>query len=116
MPTSDFVGRELRQHRRFRQPAAARDRRNDRNDVPALERCGLFLQVADVVIVDVDVDEAPQPSVGAVEVMLERTVAGGQVLEQFTHRLAIHLHGVELVGERPQRCRNKDLDHDLAIW
>ena len=48
-----------RGHRR----GATRDRRDDAQRVAGLHRCLLLLQVPDVLVVQVDVDEVPQPTI-----------------------------------------------------
>ena len=64
----DLVAGQLRQRRRFRRcrsRRAAGDRRNDAHRVARLERRLILLQIPDVIVVDVDVDEAAQLAVGA---------------------------------------------------
>ena len=58
---------------------AARHRRNDADRVARLHRRLLFLQIADVLVVQIDVDEAPQLALLVVEVLASarRTASSG---------------------------------------
>ena len=67
---------------------------------PAFSGVCFLLQVADVLVVQVDVDEAPQPPIVAVEVTAQVGVAARQGRERLADGAALHLHGVELVGVR----------------
>ena len=77
---------------------------------PGLDRRLLLLQVADVLVVQVDVDEAAQLALVVVEVLLAaRRDCVRQVGEQLADRRAVDLDGVLLVGERPQRSRESGI-------
>ena len=98
---------------RHHQPPAAsgwrrlrRRRRHDAQRVARLHRRLLLLQVADVLVVQIHVDEVPQPPLVGVEVLLQAVVAGGEVLEQLADGGSGHFHRLLLVGERPQRRRD----------
>ena len=69
---------ERRQVRR-RRAAAARDRRDDADRVALAQRRLFLLQVADVFVVDVDVDEVTQLALLVVQVLLQLRVRGGTV-------------------------------------
>ena len=68
-----------------------------------------FLQIADVFVVQVDVDEAAQLALLVVEMRLQPFVLRRQVGEQLANRRAVDFDGVLLSGERPQRSRNQNL-------
>ncbi len=106
----EIVLGELRKgRRRFRRRRAARDRRDDADRVARVDRRLLLLQVADVFVVDVDVDEAAQLAFSVVQMRLEAGVPADQIGQQLAHRFAIHFDRVLPVGERPQRGRNQNL-------
>ena len=91
---------------------AAGDRRNDADGVDRLDRRLFLLQIADVFVVDVDVDEAAQLALLVVQVRLQPTVLARQIGEQLADCRARGVNGVLLVGVRPQWCRNQDFRHD----
>src|SRR5918993_187527 len=88
--------------------SAARDRRHDAQLVAGLDRGLELLEVADVLVVEVDVDE-PVELVRALE--QARLDAGGLGLEAVEHRgdgAAVGLDDVGAVGEVTQGGRDAD--------
>jgi hypothetical protein len=88
---------------------AARDRRDDADRIAGLQRRLLFLQIPDVLVVHVDVDEAAQLPFLVVEVRLQPGVLRRQIGKQLADSLAVGLHRLFLVGERPERRGNQNL-------
>src|SRR5688500_2096791 len=82
------------------------NRRNNAERVAALHRCLLLLQIADVLVVQVDIDEVPQLALLRVEVLLQAVVLLRQVGEELADGGAADFDGLELVGERAERRGN----------
>src|SRR5262245_35008914 len=85
------------------------DRRNDADRVSRLHRRVLFLEIADVLVVQVDVDETPELALLVVEVRREPGVRRGEIDEQLANRRAVDFDSVLLSSERPKRSRNQNL-------
>ena len=60
----------------------AGDRRDDAHRVARLERRLILLQIADVFVVDVDVDEAAQPAFVVEQMLLQPAEAAREIAEQ----------------------------------
>src|SRR3990170_1978929 len=67
---------------------------------------------AHVLVVDVDVDEAPEVTV-LHQPLLDAGVVGLQILDHRAERLALRRDGLLAVGERPQDRRDPNLDCHL---
>src|SRR5690606_36479155 len=94
-------------------PAAARDRRNDAERVAVAQRRRLLLEIADVVVVDVDVDEVPQPALLVVQVALQIRVLRRERGQHLPDGAALDLDAVLLPGEGPQGRRDVyDVSHN----
>ena len=89
----------------------ARDRRDDADGVAAVHRRLLVLQIADILVVHVDVDEAAQLSLLVVEMGLEAAVPPRQIGEQFAHGRAGDVDGVLFIRVRPERRRDENFRH-----
>ena len=94
---------------------AARHRRDDADRVARLHRRLLLLQVPDVLVVDVDVDEAAQLALLVVQVRLQPGVLRRQVGEQLADGRAVGVDGVLLIGVRPQRCGNQNFRRHVKL-
>ena len=90
-------------------------RRDDADRVAGLERRLILLQVADVFVVDVDVDEAAQLAFVVEQMLLQAAKPRRQVCKQLADGRAVELDDVELVGERTQRCGNVDFDGHVRL-
>ena len=62
------------------------------------------MQIADIVIVEIHVDEAPELAVFLVEMMTQVGVLRRQVLEELTDRLAFGLHDILFARVHPEGC------------
>src|SRR5688572_9465533 len=82
---------------------ATRHRWNDANRVARLHRGLLFLQIPDVLVVEIDVDEAAELSLLVVEVRLQPRILRGEVGEQLADRRAVDFDGILLPSERSKR-------------
>ena len=87
---------------------AAGDRRDDADRVARRDRRLLFLQVADVLVVQVHVDEAPQLALVVIQVRLQAAVPARQVGEQLADGRAVGLDRILLIRVRSQRSWNQD--------
>src|SRR5262245_61349983 len=76
-------------------PSSPRDGGDDGHRVPGLERRGLGLQEAHVLVVDEQPDVAPEVSRRVAQPVLQPTVPGLEALDQGGHvrRLQLHLGG-----------------------
>jgi hypothetical protein len=83
-----------------RRPGTAGNRRHDADRVPRLERRLLAIEMADVLVVDVDVDEAAQPAVVVVQMAAEIPVFADEPLQRVANGRPVDLHDVLLAGER----------------
>jgi hypothetical protein len=109
-----FFACQLRRllHRRV---GPARHRWHDADRVARLERRLLAIEVADVLVVHVDVDEAAELSVIVVQMTAQIAVPGDKRLEQLADGTAVELHDILPVGERPERCRDQNpMGHDMS--
>lgn len=104
-----FVGRQRGQGRRGDIDAAG-DRRDDAHRIARLERRLILLQVADVLVVHVHVDEAPELALVREEVFPKPGELGGQAGEQLADGGAVKLDRIKFVGERAERRRDLDSD------
>ena len=93
---------------------AACHRRNDADRVARRDRRLLLLQVADVFVVQVDVDEAAQLALIVVQVRLQAGVLRRQIGQQLADRCAVGLDRVLLIGVRSQRGRDQDFRRHSA--
>ena len=111
-----FLRRQRRQlplgDRRARR--AARHRRDDAERVARLQGGVFLLQVADVLVVQVDVDEAPQLAFVVVEVLAQVAVGRDQVRQRFAHRPARDFDAFLLVDVGPERRGNVDRRHKIS--
>src|SRR5436853_35782 len=82
---------------------ASRDGRNDAHGVGGGHRCLLLLQIADIFVVHVDIDEAPQLPLLVVQVRLETAVPARQIGQQIADRGAVGVDRFFLIGVRPER-------------
>src|SRR5262249_33497942 len=78
-------------HREYRGELASRDRRHDRHLVAVLQRRLLGLEEADVLLVDVDIDEAAQLTRLVEQAVLQTWVLALDVADQAVDRLALAL-------------------------
>src|SRR5581483_4103576 len=69
--------------------ASSRQRRQDREDVTLLDRRVQGLKEADVLVVDVDVHEPVQRTVGLGDLALESGIAAVQVVDELSDRAAL---------------------------
>src|SRR3990172_3800835 len=90
---------------------AAGDGGDDAHHIRLLHRCALFLQVADVLVVQINVDEAAQLAVVGVEVPAQVAVLGDELLQELPHRLRLQVQRLLLAGVLPERRRDDDLRH-----
>jgi hypothetical protein len=97
--------------RRLNGGGAARHRRDDADRVAGLERRGLFLQIADVFVVDVHVDEAAQLSFAGVQMRAQVAELRREIRERLADGRAGHLHGVRLAGVGAQRGGDQNRGH-----
>ena len=88
---------------------AAGDRRDDAQRVAGLHRRLLAIEVADVFVVQVDVDEAAQLALVVVEVLLQPFVSRRQLSEQLADGGAVDFDDVLLAGEGPKGRGDIDL-------
>src|SRR5574337_1840679 len=88
--------------------SAARDRRDD-GDVVALLQGGLLaLEEADVLLVDVDVDEPPDLAALLDQPLPEPGVLPLEVLDQVHHGVALRLHLARALRHSPQGSGDSD--------
>ena len=84
------------------------DRRDDADRVAGRDRRLLLLQVADIFVVQIDVDEAAQLALLVEQMVLQPGVLLRQIGEQLAHRRAVSLDRVLLIRVRPERCWNQN--------
>ena len=81
--------------------------------------CGGVLEVADVVVVEVDVDEGAELAFGGEEVLLEVGVGGGELREDCVYGCAGDGDGLVAAGVAAQRGGDVDLHaspFSLSMW
>jgi hypothetical protein len=105
----DLLGIERRLRRRCRGTAATGHRRDDAHRVARLHRSPFFFEIADVFVIQIDVDEATQPSIFVVKMLLQRLVFARQLRKQLADGGAFELDDITLSSEGPQRCGNVNL-------
>ena len=76
------------------------NRRHDADDITRLELGRVALEIADVIVVDVDVHEVPQLAVVGIEMPLEVGELRGQGGQHFADGAAFGVDGVLLAGVR----------------
>ena len=111
--TSHFVGGQRGQlaHRlsgERRRTGPARHGRDDAHRVAGLQRRLVLLQIADVFVVDVNVDEAAHAALVVEQMLLQPGKPRRQVCKQLVDGRPVELDDVELVGIRTERCGNVD--------
>src|SRR5215470_17421116 len=93
-------------HREHRPELASRDRGYDRHLVAVLQRRLLGLEEADVLLVDVDIDEAAQLSRLVEQAVLQTRVLALEVADQAVDRLALALDLGAALRQSTQRGGN----------
>ena len=86
----------------------ARDARHDRDRVAGFERRAVLRQVADVLLVHVDIHEIPEAAVLGKQVASELVVPLDEVVEGLTNALRLDLHRVLIARVLPERRRDED--------
>jgi len=71
------------------------------------------LQVADILVVEVDVNKGAELAVIGVEVAAKVRMLGNQPGKGLAYSAALNLHRTLLSGVLPQRRRYVDFDHSL---
>src|SRR5260370_27118769 len=74
-------------------------------------RSGFAADVADVLVVEVDIDEAAQLALVVVKVLAQVGKTGGETLQHFAGGCARQIHGGGLFREMPQGGRDADSGH-----
>src|ERR1700733_8777618 len=89
----------------------------DDGEVGGVGDGGVFLggEVADVVVVEVDVDEGAELALGGEEVLAELGVGGGELGEHCADGRAGDGDGLFAVCVGAQRCRDVDV-HSCPFW
>src|SRR5215470_7865607 len=97
----------------YRDARAAGYRRDDADLVLLFDRGVFFLQVADVFVVDVDVDEVAQLAVGVEEVFPQIGKLRGQFVERFADLRRFDRDRRLAPGVLAQSCRDRNGWHDV---
>src|SRR4051794_27148350 len=103
--------------RAIRVRSAAGDGGQDRDDVTVRERGGDAAEEADVLVVEVDVDETVQRAVVGDEPAAQPVVPGVEVGKQVVERLALAVDGLVSAGVATEDGRDPDFDghgHSVA--
>ncbi len=90
---------------------ASGDRRHNGNVITVLHRSGVFLQVADILVIEVNVDKSAQFAVVGIEMAAQFRMLGDQVRERIADGPAGHLDRSLFARILPQRGWNMDLGH-----
>src|SRR5439155_17257049 len=85
-----------------------RDARHDRDRVAGLQRRAIRRQVADVLLVHVDIHEIPEAAVLGKQMASELTVPLDEVVEGLTNALRLDLHRALIARVLPARGRYED--------
>jgi len=109
--TQDFVLRERGFLRRRCQRRTAGDGGNQRDGIAIFGGGGILAQVADVLVVEIDVDEAAYLAFVVEDLLAQVGEVGGERVQHFTHGGAGNGDGILAPGELPQRGRNQNSDH-----
>src|SRR4029077_5579776 len=80
---------------------APSDRRHYRNGITVFDRGGFFLQVADVFVIEVDIDESAQFAIVGVEVAAQVRMRGNEAGEGVGDGCTFHLNRGLLPGILP---------------
>src|SRR5262249_26075277 len=92
-----------------------RDRRDDADHVPVLNRRLLVLPGADILVPHENVHEAAEPPVVGIQMLLQIREPRGEAAHRLPHRAGLHLDGIEVSRIRPQRGRNQYLSWHVRI-
>ena len=76
----------------------------------------IFVEVADVFVVDIHVDEAAQLAFVVEQVAAQVGVLGGQLVERFAHGGGIDFDGIVATGVLAQRGGNENLSHYFSPY
>src|SRR4029077_2626411 len=90
---------------------APSDGGHDGNGITVADHSGLFLQVTDVFVVEVDIHEGAQFTVFGVEVAAQVGVLGDEISERVGDGGGLHLDSGLLSGVLAKGRRNVDLRH-----
>jgi hypothetical protein len=71
---------------------ASSDRRHYRNTITVLDGGSFFLEVADIVVVEVNIHKRPQFTFFSVKVAAQVRMPGGQIRQGVTYCAALDLH------------------------
>src|SRR3954453_10850968 len=115
-PTRGVPPRESTSEANRAMGSAARDRREDRHRVAVLDLGVQGAGEADVLVVDVDVDEAVQLALVGHEAVLQAGVLAVEVVDERAQGVAAALDGLLAAGVGAQDGRDPDLDgHDVRF-
>src|SRR6185312_5284253 len=112
----------VRQRSRFRlrnAGCASRDARNNGDGFTPFQRRRILVQVADVLIVHIDVDKAAKLALVIEQILLDIGVLRRKLIQRIRHSSSVHFDGVLLLGELPQSRRDQDFCHfnsSLSAW
>ena len=117
----DFVFRQTYfvRHGVHLQSRATRNARNNGKRIRIVHRRRVLVHVADIFVVQIDIDETAQLAFVVVEMLLQIREARGQRGQHFADGLAGEIDGIVLVGELPQRGRDQDSGHissSFSAW
>ena len=90
-------------------PSASRDGRHNRNTITVLYRRGFLLQIANVLVVKVDVDEGAQLAVIGIKMTAQVRMLGDQVGKGSADGAGLDLNGRLFASVLAQGRRNLDL-------
>ena len=93
---------------------AAGDGGHDAHHVTFLHRGPVFLQIADILVVDIDVDEVADLPLLVQQVWLELGKMTDQSVDHLAHGIAGQFHLVPIAREMPQRHRQEHLQSHFS--
>ena len=90
---------------------AAGDAGHDGKVSPSFEPGGIFIEIADVFVVHIDVDEAAEVALVGEQVLFQVGELGGEVAKRLAYRGARHGHLIELRRELAESSGDEDFGH-----
>ena len=94
---------------------ASGDGRHYRNTITVLDRRGVLLQVADVLVIEVDIHKGTQFAFVRIKMPAQLRMLRHEVRQRVTDCASLHINCRQLASILPQRGRYVDLGHRLYM-
>lgn len=98
----------------MRLPASS-DGRHDGNTITVSHRSGFLLQVADILVIYINIDEGPEFTVIGIQMAAQVRVLGDEVGKGISYSSGLHVYGRLLAGVLAQGGWDMDFGHTCSI-